>query len=232
MTMSPKAPPPIDLLVVDDHAVVRNGLTMLIGQVPWVRSCRAAATLDEALTLLEDGCADVAVVDLSMGAHVSGLDVITKLLRHWPPMRIVVLSMHADSAHVERAVQRGAHAFVAKDDATDELIEAIARVVAGGTYLSSAVQTSLVSTMARRVPTEAPLVTQPVELATALTPRELRMLRLIGNGMSASEVAFEIGRSVKTVEAQRRNLRERLGLRNNQLLVQFAAKWVQSSGVA
>jgi DNA-binding NarL/FixJ family response regulator len=216
----------IDLLVLDDHAIVRHGLTQLAAQAPWIKTCRAAATLEQALALMNEQAFDVAVVDLSLGG-ASGLDAIGELIERWPPLRVVVLSMHSDPMHWERAFERGAHAFVAKDDATEQLLAAIERVAGGGIYMSQRIQSALAGRVSGAGRASPP---SPESQVARLTPREREILELIGKGLSASEVAFELERSVKTVEAHKANLREKLGLRSNQLLLQFAAKWVQFGG--
>lgn len=217
---------PIDLLVLDDHAIVRHGLLQLAAQVPWIKNCRAGATVEEALALMNEQDFDVAVVDLSLGA-ASGMDAIGELQERRPSLRVVVLSMHSDPMHWERAFERGANAFVAKDDATEQLIEAIERVAGGGTYMGARIQSALAGRFGGAGREHAP---RPEALVARLTPREREILKFIGNGLSAAEVAFELERSVKTVEAHKANLREKLGLRSNQLLLQFAAVWVQFDG--
>ncbi|RVU46389.1 response regulator transcription factor [Rubrivivax rivuli] len=214
---------PIALLVLDDHAIVRHGLLQLAAQVPWIKACRAAASLDEALALMNERTFDVAVVDLSLGG-ASGMDAIGELQERWPALRVVVLSMHSDPMYWERAFERGVHAFVAKDDATEQLVEAIARVAQGGIYMGARIQSALAGRFGAAGRACAP---RPEALVARLTPREREILEFIGKGLSAAEVAFELERSVKTVEAHKAKLREKLGLRSNQLLLQFAARWVQ-----
>lgn len=220
MTAAPSA---LDLLVLDDHAIVRQGVKMMAQQLGWIRRCRDAASLAEAVQLMEHEPADVAIVDLSLKGQ-SGLDAIATLLRRWPALRIVVLSMHVDAIHCQRALQRGAVGFVAKDDASEELAEALRRAACGERFLSSSVR-SLPIGSASASETGGPL---GIDAAVAqLTQRERQVLAMIGRGRSAAEIAHELARSVKTVEAHRNNLREKLGLKNNQQLLQFSAKWVQ-----
>jgi DNA-binding NarL/FixJ family response regulator len=221
--MTSARPSPIDLLILDDHAIVRQGVMLLAQQHDWIGRCRGAASLDEATQLLEESPADVAVVDLSLKGQ-SGLDAIEKLLQRWPDLPIVVLSMHADALHCHRALQRGAMGFVAKDDATDELSQALMKAVARERYLSSSVRTLNIGD---------PAAQNHVQLLSfddavgRLTKRERQVLSLVGRGRSAAEAAAELGRSVKTVEAHRNNLREKLGLKNNRQLLQFSARWIQ-----
>ena len=132
--------------------------------------------------------------------------------------------MHADAIHCHRALQRGAMCFVAKDDASDELAEALQKAMAGVRFLSSSVRSLRIgeSTSADHIPG----LSQDNELPQ-LTKREREVLVLVGRGRSAAEAAAELGRSVKTVESHRTNLREKLGLKNNRQLLQFSARWIQ-----
>ena len=219
--MSAPSSQSIELLVLDDHDIVRRGVALLVQQLDWVGRCRGAGNIDEAVRLMEECPADAAVVDLSLKGQ-SGLEAIGILRQRWPALAIVVLSMHADPIHCQRALQRGALGFVAKDDASEELSEALQRAVMGQRYLSSSV---------RSLPIGLPSSPQPpggIDTAVAqLTPRERQILVMIGRGLSATEIAAELCRSAKTVEAHRNNLREKLGLKNNRQLLQFSARWVQ-----
>lgn len=216
----------IDLLVLDDHAIVRQGVMLLLQQQPWPARCRGAASIEEALQLMMEAPADAAVVDLSLKRQ-SGLDAIEALLRGWPGLPIVVLTMHVDALHCQRALQRGALGFVAKDDASDELAEAVQRTVAGQRYLSTSVRTLRIGDPAHAA--NAQLLGFEDALAL-LTQREREVLALIGRGLSAAEAAAQLGRSVKTVETHRNNLREKLGLKNNRQLLQISARWAQFDG--
>lgn len=215
--------PTIDLLVLDDHAIVRQGVMVLLSQQAWIKRCRGAAGIDEAVRLMEASPADAAVVDLSLGTE-SGLSAIETLLDRWPTLAIVVLTMHADPVHRERAIGRGAMGFVAKDDASDELTEALKHAVAGKRYLSASVRSR------RLCSADGDDGGVPLNLDDALallTNREREVLTMIGRGWSSSEVAKALGRSVKTVEAHRNNLRAKLGLKNNRQLLQLSARWSQ-----
>ena len=215
--------PPIDLLVLDDHAIVRQGVMLLVQQHDWVRCCHGAADLTEALQRMESSPADAAVVDLSL-KRASGLDAIEVLRKRWPKLAIVVLTMHADPIHCQRALQRGALGFVAKDDASEELATALRSALAGARYLSSSVRSLRLGDERAAAPARSMSLDDAL---AQLTRRERQVLDLIGRGRSTAEIAAELGRSVKTVEAHRNNLREKLGLQHNRELLQLSARWAQ-----
>lgn len=221
--MTPVPTAPIDVLILDDHAIVRQGVMLLLRQQDWIGRCRDVSSLAEALQSMQATPAQVAIVDLSLKRQ-SGFNAIESLLQGWPGLPIVVLSMHADAIHCHRALQRGAIGFVAKDDASDELAEALACALAGRRYLSSSVRSLRVGEGAHE--DLVPLMGLDDSMAQ-LTKREREVLRLVARGRSAAEAAAELGRSVKTVEAHRTNLREKLGLKNNRQLLQFSARWIQ-----
>ncbi len=214
----------LDLLILDDHAIVRQGVMLLLQQqLSFVASCRGAGSIEEAVQLMEQAPSQAAVIDLSLRRE-SGLDAIEILKRRWPELFIVVLSMHADAIHCHRALQRGALGFVAKDDASEELAEAVRRTMSGHRYLSTSVRKHK-ETQASGAGMSQTLAFE--DALALLTQRERQVLALIGQGRSTAEVAVELGRSVKTVEAHRNNLREKLGLKNNRQLLQLSARWMQ-----
>lgn len=221
--MTPQPAQPIEVLILDDHAIVRQGVMLLLRQHDWVRRCRGVASLDEALQAMAETPAQAVIVDLSLKKQ-SGFNAIETLLQRFPGLPIVVLSMHADAIHCHRALQRGATGFVAKDDASDELAEALACAAVGERYLSSSVRSLRVGDGGSE--DLVPLLGLDEGLAQ-LTKREREVLRLVARGRSAAEAAAELGRSVKTVEAHRNNLREKLGLKNNRQLLQFSARWIR-----
>ena len=221
--MTDTAPQAVDLLILDDHAIVRQGVMLLVQQHEWIVRCRGAATIEEAIRLMEAAPANAAVVDLSLKRQ-SGFTAIESLLQRWPLLPIVVLSMHADAIHCHRALQRGAMCFVAKDDASDELAEALQKAIVRKRYLSSSVRSLRIGEGPGA--DHIPGLSLDNELPQ-LTKREREVLVLVGRGRSAAEAAAEMGRSVKTVESHRTNLREKLGLKNNRQLLQFSARWIQ-----
>jgi DNA-binding NarL/FixJ family response regulator len=212
------------VLIVDDHPAVREALGLRIGRQPDLEICGEAADMGEALRLLADTNPDVAVVDISLKTG-NGLDLIKRIKDRNDHVRILVWSMHGEALYAERALRAGALGYVNKDQATDRIVEAIRRVLAGKVWLSEATAERLLH---RAVGTAREEVTRsPVQ---ALADRELEVFRLIGEGVRTSEIAERLHLSVKTVETYRGRIRRKLDLSDGTKLAHYATQWVLENG--
>ena len=203
------------VLIVDDHAIVRQGLKHLIECAPGLTVVGEAADFLSAADLLRTLQPDVAVLDLNLG-QASGLELVRLCRAQSPPIGAVVLTMHREQSTFEAAMHHGALAYVLKENATEEILLAIRSVAAGGFFLSSGLKEFL-----GRRPESADVREQPPRLAS-LTPTERRVLRLIGNNRTSKEIAHELCISPRTVESHRARICERLQLRGAQVLLRFA----------
>jgi DNA-binding NarL/FixJ family response regulator len=210
------------VLIVDDHPAVREALALRIGRQPDLAVCGEAADVGEALRLAADARPDVAVIDISLRTG-NGLDLIKRLRGHYPDVRVLVWSMHAESLYAERALRAGALGYVNKDQATDTIVEAIRRVREGKVYLSEAAAERLLH---RAVGGEA----APRSPLDALADRELEVFRLIGEGVKTGEIAERLHLSVKTVETYRDRIRQKLHLDDGAALARYAFQWVLENG--
>lgn len=207
------------VLIVDDHPVVREGLGIRIARQPDLEVCGEASSVAEALVQVDATDPDVAVIDISLGEG-DGLDLIRRIRGRAARVRILVWSMHPETLYAERALQAGALGYINKKEATGRIIEAIRCVLAGQVYLSGLMTDRL---LRRHVGGGPPQESSPAE---SLTDRELEVFRLIGGGLTTAEVAGRMNRSVSTVETYRHRIKVRLGLRNATELVQAATQWV------
>ncbi len=188
----------IRVLLIDDHAIVREGFKRLIESSPGFVVAAEASNADEALSRLERVSADIALVDISLGSGSgSGLDLIALLRDLMGGLRCVVLSMHDDSGLVLRALEQGARGYFTKAVAADELLDGLRRVHAGEVVLSSDL---------------SPPVSNPAPL---LTPRERATLRGLLSDRPPKAIAYDLGISDKTLYRHRANLMEKLGARSN-----------------
>ena len=197
------------IVLADDHAMVRAGLRALVAADPRCEVVGEAGNLAQLRSIVATQQPDVVVLDVTLGQE-NGLDAVPGLLTAEPQPRIVVLTMHDDPAFARDALNRGAHGYVLKEAAAEELARAIAAVMAGGTYL----QPDLGARMARSRPSAA----------DRLTERERDVLRLLARGHTNTEIAQDLYISLRTVEAHRAALRTRLGVASRAELVEAARK--------
>ena len=206
------------IMVIDDHAIVLHGLKELINNEPDLEVTMTAVSAESALELLREQQPDIVVTDISLPG-LSGIELIKELSRLYPALPTLVLSMHDEMVHGERALRAGAKGYLVKQEAPENVINAIRKVLAGERYLSERMQ-SLLTQKVRGRP-----VNQPPSVLSSLTDREHEIFRLIGLGLGTSEIAAKVSRSVKTIEAHRANLKRKLGMRNAHELNRFAANW-------
>jgi len=207
------------VLIVDDHPIIRQGLAALLGGVGNFGPIDLASSGADALAMFRRDRPDVVLLDLSLGGE-SGLDVLRRLHALDETVPVLVMSMHDETLHAERALRAGARGYVMKHEATEVVIEALRRVLRGEIVLSPKMQTALISRMS--------LQTERKRVGVdALSDREMEVLRLIGHGVSSNEIAEQLSRSVKTVEAHRASIRTKLRLASNLDLIRFATLWIE-----
>lgn len=208
------------VLIVDDHPIVRRGIAQLIGAEEDFIVHAEAATAAEAIEVLRTSRPDVVVVDLTLAGGGGGLGLI-KDMRHWyADLPILVLSMHDESLHAERALRAGAMGYVMKHEATDRIVEAIRQVLRGEIYLSTRMKERLLHRLVGENGTVQ--TTSPLEV---LTDREMEVFQLVGRGLSTREVAEQLCLSVKTIETHLDHIKTKLGLESGRELVRFSATW-------
>ena len=211
------------LLVVDDHPIVRHGLVQLLEHEPGLEVTAQAGTASEALEHAETGDFDLAIIDVSLRG-VSGLELVKQIRERGVETPILMMSMHDEAFYAERALRAGAQGYVMKQRATADISAAIERVLGGDLYLSDNLSDKLVrQAITGETGPDAAGVAQ-------LSDRELEVLQLLGQGVPTRDVADRLNLSVKTIESYRANIKRKLGLNNATELMQYAVKWVQTSG--
>lgn len=206
------------ILIVDDHPAVREGLALRIAGQPDLEVCGQAADVPEALRALPATRPDIAVVDISL-KNGNGLDLIKRLKTHPHPVRILVWSMHGENLYAERALRAGAEGYITKEEATDQIIEAIRQVRDGKIYLSERMKEQFLK---RAVANAANPVRSPVE---DLSDRELEVFQMIGQGSDTQAIAKKMFLSPKTVETYISRVKKKLDLATSRELLQRAAQW-------
>jgi len=200
------------IVIADDHAVVRKGLRQLIVETEDMTVVGEAASGDELLTMLRSRAADVLILDLSLGVR-SGLDLLKQVKSEFPRLPVVILSMHSEDLFAVRSLRAGASGYVEKNSAPEELLLAIRRIARGGTYVSAQIAETIAADIARGGSAALP--------HERLSDRELEVLRLLGAGMSVTEIGHTLNLSVKTVSTHRTHLLTKTGLNTNADIVEY-----------
>ena len=211
MTLHPQLARPLRLLVVDDHAIVREGLARILQGASRHWQLRMAADGREALQQLREWPVDLVLADISMPG-MSGLDLVRRLRAQEPTLGILVLSMHAEEQYALRAFRCGANGYLTKERAGAELIEAVCKVAAGGLHVTAS--------LAERVMLGLQGRADPLT-HNQLSDRELDVLRRIVAGQRVGSIAQELHLSVKTVSTHKRRLMDKLGLPTTAALIRY-----------
>jgi len=206
------------VFIVDDHPLVREGLTNLINAQDDVMVCGEARDSAEAIDGIAKERPEVAVIDISL-ANESGLELIKNLVRQFPQVGLIVLSMHDEALYAERALRAGARGYVMKHETSKSVLASIRQVLGGGLYVSERIanRIALRLTSSRR-----PVASSPVE---RLSDRELEIFRLLGQGRSPSEIARDLNLSLKTVQAYCARAKEKFGITSLTELLRAAIQW-------
>lgn len=212
---------PLRIVIVDDHPIVRKGLTELINHEPDMTVCAESDTVAGGLGQIRNTRPDVAIVDLSLGMD-SGLQLLKKLDASLPDVRVLILSMHDEILHAERALAAGARGYIMKQEAMQNLIAAIRCVASGKTYVSPQMSERIVARVTGRGTQDE---RAPFE---RLTDREREVLGMIGRGLATSSIALELGLSVKTIETYQARIKEKLGLASGHDMVVAAITWAHT----
>lgn len=209
------------ILVVDDHPIVRQGLSTLLASAPDLQVVGTAATIEEALAALPQCAPDIAVVDLTLKDR-SGLELIAELRRLYPAVKSLVLSMHDEEDYAERALQAGASGYVMKEKADEVIIEALRRVRAGEVYLSAEVSSRMLRAFAGQAGAER------TGLA-ALSDREREVFLQMGRGWSTKRIADHFGLSTRTVEVHRAHIKRKLQCDDLAQLLREAIRYAEAN---
>jgi DNA-binding NarL/FixJ family response regulator len=201
---------PIQVVLADDHDLVRSGIKALLSTVEGVQVIAEARNGTELLALLDSVKPDVVMTDISMPG-MDGITAIAEIHARHPQVKVIVLSMYDTVDFVKRAVANGACGYLMKDAPPFELEQALRSVMATGSYFSAAVAQRLLQPSEPTVDDE-------------LTQRQVEILTLIAQGKSAKEIAFELGLSPKTVDVHRARIMERLRLNDIASLTRYAVR--------
>lgn len=210
------------ILVVDDHAVLREGLVAQINREPDLVVCGEAETARAAVEAAEKLGPDLVLADINLPGR-NGLELIRDLRAFRASLPVLVLSMHDASLFAERVLRAGGRGYVSKQQSGGQLIKAIRHVLGGQIYLSAEISTRLLGSFTGK--TDRPRTLSPVEL---LTDRELEVFNLIGQAKETKDISKRLGMSAKTVEAHRASIKRKLKLKTGPELTRHAVLWVEA----
>src|SRR5216684_4486170 len=205
------------VFLVDDHPLVREGLANLINHQDDLAVCGEAEDSAGATAGIEKVQPDIALIDISL-KNESGLELVKNLDNRFPELAQIVLSMHDEALYAERALHAGARGYVMKRETTKNVLTAIRRVLQGDIYVSDRV----VNSMARRMTSRKASAATPVE---RLSDRELEIFRLLGQGRTPSQIAEDLGLSLKTVQAYCARAKEKFAVTSLTELLRAAIRW-------
>ena len=203
------------VFVVDDHPLLRQGLAQMINREPDLMVCGEAEEAQAALKEISALKCDIIIVDISLKGP-DGLDLLKNLRVLYPDLPVLILSMHDESIYAERALRARANGYIMKQEATEKVLTAIRRILAGEIYLSEKMSNKLLHQFI-----SGASWTENSRLSV-LSDRELEVFRQIGEGRSTRQIAENLHLSIKTVETYQAHIKEKLSLRSGRELVQHA----------
>ncbi len=210
------------VFIVDDHSVVRQGLSQFINSEPDLTVCGEAEDANEAIKGIDRNDPDILLVDISLkGAN--GIE-LTKAIKSRFNLPVLILSMLDEHIYAERAIKAGARGYIMKSESIEKVIGALREILAGRIFLSPLLKETLLNKL---LLDPADRGDSPID---SLTNRELEVFRLIGEGMSTRHIAGDLLLSIKTIETYRERIKKKLNLQNSDELIQYAIQWRLDEG--
>jgi DNA-binding NarL/FixJ family response regulator len=211
------------LLIVDDHPILRKGLSMLINQEPDLVVEGEAEDGRRVMEMVETMRPDLVIIDISLPG-MDGIDLLKNIKIRYPDLPTLVVSMHDEALFAERALRAGARGYIMKQEAVEKVLTGIRRVLAGEIFVSNHITTRIVEKFF-----DGGTAT-PASPLGSLSDREFTVFQLIGQGFGTRQIAEKLHLSVKTVESYRSHIKEKLKLESGTDLLKYAIQWAQNSG--
>ena len=207
----------VKILVADDHKVFREGIISLLQHIPELCVVAEAGSAEEAISETKKHQPNLVLMDITMGDS-NGIEATAILKNNFPGLNVLVLTMHDEYSYISKVLKAGASGYILKDAGKDELISAIRAVASGNTFFSQRVSSSILRNL---LPNEK---IKQEKKGVALTKREIEILKLITEEYSNTQIAAKLFISARTVDTHRRNLLEKIGVKNTAGLVKYAIK--------
>jgi DNA-binding NarL/FixJ family response regulator len=209
------------ILIVDDHPIVREGLTEMINHEAGLTVCGHAQSTQEAMPKIQELQPDLVLLDISL-ADGHGIELLKAIKIQYPKLTVLILSMHDENVFGIRALRAGAAGYLMKQAAPDQMLAAIRKALDGEIYVSEHLQKRMVQQFRG---TRVPRTGSPLE---DLSDRELEVFGMLGKGMTTRQIAEHLHLSIKTIESHRAKIKEKLSLKNSMELLQHAIQWSQA----
>jgi DNA-binding NarL/FixJ family response regulator len=206
-------------LIVDDHPVMRRGLTDTLESEPGYEVVAQLERAEEVLDGMDEYEVDLMLVDVSLPG-MNGIELVKNVLFQKPGQKILVISRHEESLYAERALRAGAKGYIMKFESSDTLLKAVRKVLSGGLYVSDGLNEKLLLSVMQGKKETTGL---PVDV---LSDREMEVFELIGRGKCSSEIAGQLHLASKTIETYRSRIKEKLDFKNSTEMIYYAVKWV------
>lgn len=212
----------IKVMLVDDHSIVRMGIAKLLENEPDIEVVGESGNINEAINMISRITPQVVLVDIAFEGEMSGLDLIKAIKERYPDIIMIVLSMFDETVYAERAVRAGARGYIQKSDAPKKIVSAIHNALTGELVLSKSISDKIINKV---LTGEHDASGSPIDL---LSDREFEIFQMFGKGMVVKEIAAELNISSHTVETHRRNIKEKLQIKTNALLIKQGVQWISS----
>jgi len=212
------------IMIVDDHPIIREGISKIINQQPDLDVRSEASSAREAMTKLREAIPDLAIIDVSL-KNTTGIELIEEIKSTFSDFPILVLSMHSESLYAERALRAGARGYIMKHEPAEEVIKAIRQVLGGKIYLSQEMSEKILDRLSGVKHSGVD------SLINSLSNRELEVFKLVGSGLKPHEIAEKLFLSVKTIETYYSRLKLKLNLKDASELRQAAIHWLHQGNL-
>ncbi len=211
----------INIYIVEDHPIFAEGLVIQLERQNDMHVCGTSATIEDALRKIPEIKPDIIITDLSFKEGISGIELIKKIKTNYPELLFLVLSMHEEPSYIERSIRAGASGYISKSEPGNTILQAIRTIADGKIYLNENINTQLVARFMQKTSTS---VADPIQ---KLTSREFEIFQLIAKGLNSNDIAEKLHISKSTVDVNRKNIRDKLLLKNNSELIHYAYDWTR-----
>jgi len=208
----------INIVLVDDHRIFRDGIKSLLSEVDFIEVVGEASGGEELLQLLSHTRPDIVITDISMKG-ISGIELTKQVTCLYPEIKVMMLSMHTNEEFIVNSINAGAKGYLSKDTSRDELLDAIKIIHEGGECYGKLISDSFLKNYLKRYKTEHTLIDNKT-----LTQREIEILKLAALGTTNKEIADKLFISIKTVDCHKNNIMQKLKLKNTAEMILFAIK--------